>query len=98
MAQTTYYVGSVARLSIVIQVASVDTDPTALSLLVEDPSLSVATYTYAGADITKDSTGNYHYDLSLDEAGEWQARWIGTGTAAGAVETTISVNDQTVSA
>ena len=94
----TYYVGSVCRLSVNIQVSSSDTDPTALSLLIEDPSGNTASYTYAAGDVTKTDTGDYYYDLAIDEAGEWQYRWFGTGTAAGAVEGSVYVNAQTVSA
>jgi len=60
----------------------VDADPTTVSLVVMEPNGTVTIYTYAGTDITKDSTGHYHYDLFLDAALTWDWRFIGTGTVA----------------
>jgi hypothetical protein len=52
-------------------------DPTTVTLRYEDPSGNV-TVVPAGS-ITNDSTGVYHYDLNVDEAGVWEYRFIGTG-------------------
>lgn len=54
-------------------------DPTTVTLRVLDPTGVATTYTYP-ADILKDSTGAYHYDLQVATAGWWFYRWIGTGT------------------
>lgn len=57
-------------------------DPTTLTLEIKDPSGNVTTYTYAGGDITKSSTGVYYKVLPVyDEAGRWDWEW----QAAGAV-------------
>lgn len=64
------------------KVDSVLTDPTTVALSVTDPSGDVTSYTYAGATITKDSTGNYSKSLACSEAGEWIATWTGTGAVA----------------
>lgn len=66
--------------------AGTATDPTTISLAVTTPSGTTTTYTYAGATITKTSTGVYTKDIACSEAGEWVAVWTGTGTAADVVE------------
>lgn len=58
------------------------TDPTTISLSVTDPSGNVAAYTYALAEVTRDSVGVYSKSLTADEAGEWIATWTGTGACA----------------
>jgi len=62
------------------------TDPTTVTLSVEDPSGNVASYTYAAAEITQQATGIYYYEQAVDEAGTWQYRWVGTGDCAAAEE------------
>lgn len=63
-------------------VNDVPTDPTTVTLKVIDPAGNVSTYTYAAGDVIRDSAGEYHYDLALDEAETWYYIWIGTGTCA----------------
>ena len=46
-------------------------DPTELTLEIWDPSGNKATYTYTGADITRESIGVFTYNLAYDEAGVW---------------------------
>lgn len=72
-------VGDVIRLKSVFTVLDVNTDPTTITLEVQDPSGNTASYTYP-ATITKETTGKYYYDLSVDEAGWWIYQWTGTGT------------------
>jgi len=70
--------------------SDVATDPTEVTLTVTDPSGNSDSYTYDGGagDVAKDSTGIYHYDLAIDEAGIWTYRFVGTGTCAcGGIET-----------
>lgn len=74
-----YEVGDMRRLSAAFTVSGTATNPTTITLLVKPPSGVLATYTYA-SDITRDSTGNYHYDLTFDAAGYWLYQWYGTGT------------------
>jgi len=92
-----YDVGDEVRLTCTFSVSGVNTDPSAVTLLVSDPSANVTTYTYA-ADITKSATGIYYYDVGVDEAGGWEYRWAGTGTATGAEEARFNVKAQRVSA
>lgn len=76
----TYHVGDGIRLSCEFtDKDDVATDPTTVTLLIESPSGVVTELTHADDELTKDSEGNYYYDLLIDEAGVWQWRWIGTG-------------------
>jgi hypothetical protein len=86
-----YDEGDLVRLTAAFTVASVATDPTTVTLKVKDPSGNVTTYTYALAEVTKDSTGNYHKDITIDEPGVWYYRWIGTGTVVAADEARLDV-------
>jgi len=81
-----YNKGDAVRLSATFTVGGAATDPTTVTLKVRDPSGNVATYTYALAEITKDATGQYHKDVSIDETGRWEYRWVGTGAVATAQE------------
>lgn len=56
-------------------------DPTAVTVTVKDPAGTKTVYTYAGSQIVKDSTGVYHYDLTVNQAGTWTYRWRSTGVA-----------------
>lgn len=77
-----YQKGDLRRISATFKnSAGVATDPTAVSFKYTKPSGTTTTLVY-GVDgaLVKDSTGNYHVDLSLTERGRWFYRWIGTGT------------------
>lgn len=60
-----------------------NTDPTTITLVVTDPDGGSNTYTYAASQITRDSAGVYHKDVSCASTtpGVWTATWVGTGTA-----------------
>ncbi|MFQ5592168.1 MAG: hypothetical protein ACE5HE_13475 [Phycisphaerae bacterium] len=70
------------------------TDPTTVTLSVEDPSGNVDSYTYAGAGVTQQATGIYYKEVAIDEAGTWQYRWVGTGDCAAAEEGEFEVRTQ----
>lgn len=67
------------------------TDPSTITLKTRAPDGTTNTYTYASAQITKDSAGIYHKDVLVDQAGNWGFRFEGTGTAAGAKEGDLHV-------
>jgi len=75
------------------QVSSVDTDPTTVSLLVRKPDGTTTTYTYAGGTITKDSTGDFSKQITLDARGIWYYAWTGTGACIAAAEGTVTVRN-----
>ena len=90
----TYDIGDQVRFSCAFSVSGSATDPTPVALNVKAPSGNTAPYTYALAEIIKDSTGNYHKDVAIDEAGIWIARWVGAGAVAAATEEYILVRKQ----
>lgn len=78
----TYDKGDVVRLTGTFTVDGVATDPTTVTLKVQEPDGTETTYTYALATVTKVSTGVYRKDITIDESGYWYYRWEGTGTVA----------------
>ena len=72
--------------------ATVNADPTTVTLSVLPPSRTLATYTYADGDIIKSATGIFYYDLALTTVGDWVYRWVGTGAVVTATpDQTITV-------
>ena len=83
-----YAIGQTVRLTCAFAtVAGVATDPTAVSVIVDDPTGNQTTY----ASPTKDSTGNYHQDVVPTSAGQWRYRWAGTGAVAAVAESAFLV-------
>jgi hypothetical protein len=80
---TKYIVGQTVRLWANIQTDDADTDPTALTLTVKPPGSAAVSYTYAAAQLTKDSTGDYYRDVTFNQVGWWAWGYTGTGTAPG---------------
>jgi hypothetical protein len=79
MAIPVWHVGDTPRLQCYFYVNAALTDPTAVSLLVQDPSGTQVTYTYA-ATVSKTGTGDYYKDVNVGGEGTWKWRWVGTGT------------------
>lgn len=86
-----YAPNNAVRMSVAFTVAGVATDPTAVSLTVRDPASVSTTYTYAAAQITKDSTGNYHKDVTVTTVGGWTFSFAGTGAVVAQGEGTFNV-------
>lgn len=85
---SSYLIGKIIRLGATFEVDSVATDPTTVSLIVQDPDGVDTTYTYP-ASVSKSATGVYYYDLTLSAAGLYCYRWVGTGAAAAVEEGNI---------
>lgn len=83
-----YNNGDVVRVTATfVDAAGAAMDPTTVRFKFKAPGAATVTYTYgAGAEIIKDSTGNYHADLPADTAGKWLYRWESTGTGKAAGE------------
>lgn len=79
---TEFDIGDTVTLRVDFKVSGVLTDPTTITLSVADPSGNIDNYTYAGATVTRESTGAYLKSITGDEAGEWSATWTGTGACA----------------
>lgn len=67
------------------------TDPTTVTLTVIPPDKSPDTYTYAGGTVTKDGTGVYSKQITLDQRGVWYCKYDGTGACQASAEGTITV-------
>ena len=88
----TLHVGDTVRLECTFTDEHGDlANPTTVTLIHTDPSSNSTTLTHALSEVTRQSTGVYYYDLTLDEAGDWQIRYVGTGTVAQADQVTLTV-------
>jgi hypothetical protein len=57
-------------------------DPAQVSLVVTEPDGTATTYTVGGANaLTKETTGRYYVDVTLDAHGLWSYALVGAGTA-----------------
>lgn len=54
-------------------------DPTEVSLIVKEPDGIVTTGTYGGAQVSRDVTGTYYQDRTLDQVGRWDYQFAGVG-------------------
>lgn len=83
-----YDIGDLVRVSgAFTDVNDADIDPTTVTFKFTDPSGNTTSYTYVtDAEVVKDSTGHYHVDVSVDEAGTWYYRWESGGSGQAAEE------------
>jgi hypothetical protein len=79
------------RVSVAFTVNGTPADPTTVTLQVKDPTKTMTSYTYALAQVVKDSVGNYHYDVTPTVSGTWFYGWTSTGTAAADAEAFFTV-------
>ncbi len=86
-----WFPGDTARCECYFYVASALTDPTTITFKIENPAGTITTYTYAGATITKNATGDYYIDVNLATEGTYHWRWVGTGAVAAADEGELTV-------
>jgi hypothetical protein len=93
-----YDLGDVARISTIYTITATGAvlDPTTVTMVVMAPDRTETTYTYAGGTVTKDSTGNYHVDVSIAAAGLWRYRWTSTGTGQASEEGAFEVRPRRV--
>jgi hypothetical protein len=77
-----YQFGTAVVVESTFSVSSTNTNPTAVSLEITDPSGNVDTY--ATTDLTNSATGVYAYSFTPDEAGLWKYRFAGTGAVIAA--------------
>ncbi len=83
---SSYYTGQLVRLSVAFTVNGVATDPTTVTCKVKQPDGTTVTKTYAASEVVRDSTGNYHYDYAVTQAGWHYYAFAGTGTVQAAAE------------
>lgn len=95
MATNTHDLGDRVRVSAVFRRVSDGEaiDPTVVSISVRDPEGVVTTKVYGtDEDVIKDSVGNYHYDVDVDQAGTWYYRWFSTGAGKAGAEQLFNVD------
>jgi len=93
----TYDVGDRIRLTAAFTSGGVAADPTTVTVRVKDPSGNTASYVYGtDLEVVKDGTGNYHMDVTIDEAGIWGFRWASTGVVVTAEEKSFRIRPQAV--
>lgn len=94
-----YDVGDKVRLSAAFTDENeVATDPTTVTVRYRKPDESTVVKVHVtDAEVVKDSTGNYHIDISVDAAGKWFYRWEGTGTLEAAGDASFVALDPGVS-
>jgi hypothetical protein len=67
-------------------------DPTDITMVVTEPDGTATTYTFNGTPpLSKENTGRYYVDVTLDQAGLWSYRLAWTGAAVGAEEAQLHV-------
>lgn len=91
-----YDIGDVVRISSEFTQATVALDPTTVLLKVKLPDGTSVAYTYALAEVTKDSTGHYHRDVAITLAGVYRYRWTSTGTGQASEEQWFDVRPRKV--
>lgn len=93
MSINTYDVGDIARVAAPFTDENgAAVDPTTVTFKFKKPASAETEYVYpTDAELVKDSTGNYHVDLTLDTAGKWYYRWAGTGANVAADEGELTV-------
>jgi hypothetical protein len=92
-------IGDIVRVTLVVTVAGVATDPATVTLHVRKPGAAdhiTSVYNQQGQPYTivKSSTGNYYADIPVDIAKTWRYEWVTTGPGAGAEEGSFAVEKQ----
>lgn len=104
MADNSYWPGQRVRIKTTTPFAvnGVNTDPTAVSLLVKAPSGTVTTYTWAAGDVTRVAAGDFYMDLDIGTTsaaeGEYAYAFRGTGAVVAADEGRFTVRKSMVRA
>lgn len=96
MSSGLYDPGSKIRLSARFEVAGDLTDPTTVTLKVQDPAGAITTYTLSGGTVTKAATGRFYKDLTPTAPGRWYYKWIGTGTVESTTEESFQIRSQVI--
>lgn len=71
-------------------------DPTTVVLKYKTPDGALITKTYSLAEISKTSTGLYYAFITLDQAGQYNFRWEGTGPDGSVTESSLTVSPSKV--
>lgn len=79
-----YLLGQTVRVKTAtpFSVDGVATDPTTITLRIEDPAGAESVYTYGAAQVQRAGVGDYYKEITVTLAGLWAQRWEGTGAVA----------------
>ena len=92
MAINTYDKGDMVRLYAYFTVSGSYADPTDVTLKVKQPNSTITTYLYSLAEVSKDSVGNYHKDVSMTQTGQLWYRYEGSGAVISAEESYLIIS------
>jgi hypothetical protein len=88
-----YQIGDMLRLQVSFTDADgAAVDPTTVTLTVLEPDANETSYTYGAAEVEKESTGVYYYDLTVDQAGIHFFRWSAGGAYVAVDEGSFKVS------
>ena len=97
MANNTYDIRDVVRITAAFTQSGSALDPTTVSLIVRTPDGALTTYVYpTDAALVRVSLGNYRLDFAVTQAGQHWYRWVTTGTGAAAEESWFAVRPKQV--
>lgn len=95
---TVKQINDVVTLSIAFTDNGAPLDPDTVRFKVKPPSGEVVVYEYeTDEELVRDSAGNYHVDVTLDERGLWLHEWEGVGHGVEYGELMVEGRDFTVS-
>lgn len=77
-----YWIGQSAQISAVFRVDGVLADPSEILVTALKPDGTTSEYRLSLGEVTRDSAGIYHVDVSADAAGMWHYRVDGDGVEA----------------
>lgn len=81
-----YTTGATVRVTATFTSNGSNVDPSTVTCKVRTPAGVTTSYTYAGGDIIKSSTGVYYYDIDVSQDGTWTYRFSSTGSGKAANE------------
>ena len=84
----TYIIGNLIRVTAAFtdpDNADAPIDPTAVNFTFKDPTGNSTTYLFGiDSQLVKDSVGNYHVDIDINQSGTWHYKFFSTGTGQAA--------------
>lgn len=82
----TYPYGATPTITVEFTVDDILTDPTTITLVVQDPDGTDSTYVYSLGQLTRTAQGCYEKAITFNKAGNWAWRWVATGAVEAVIE------------
>lgn len=93
MTTPTFDIGNVIRLKVVFtDIDGSAVDPTDVQLNVRLYGGDVETFTFGNGQVQRQATGIYYYDYTPSQPGLYYYRYIGSGDAVAAGDSTFSIS------